>query len=72
MRPMTISVMAEISCYGIAQSVYQRDTGWTAWVQFPAVQDFSLLHSKIDSGAHPDSYLKGTGGSFPGGKAAGV
>jgi hypothetical protein len=46
-------------------------TGWTARVQFLAVQDFSLLHSvQIDSGTQSASYSMGTGGSFPGGKAA--
>jgi hypothetical protein len=43
-------------------------TGWTARVQFPAVQDFSLLRSlETESGAHPDSHSVDTGGSFPGG-----
>jgi hypothetical protein len=41
-------------------------------VRFPAVQDFSLLHSvETYFGAQPASYPMGTGGSFPGGKAAG-
>jgi hypothetical protein len=45
-------------------------TGWTARVRFPAMQDFSLLHSvQTDSGAHPASYPMHTGGSGPGGKA---
>jgi hypothetical protein len=36
-------------------------------------QEFSLLHVvRTGSGAHPASYPMGTGGSFPGGKAAGV
>jgi hypothetical protein len=44
--------------------------GLNARVRFPAVKDFSLLHSiQTDSGAHPASYPMGTGGSFPGGKA---
>jgi hypothetical protein len=49
-------------------------TGWRARVGFPAVQDFSLLHSvQTDSEAHP-AYPVGTGGSFPGGgvKVAGA
>jgi hypothetical protein len=34
---------------------------------------FSLLHRvQTDSGAHPAFYLMGTGGDFPGGKAAGA
>jgi hypothetical protein len=37
------------------------------------VQYFPLLHSvQTDSGAHQASYPMGTGGSFPGGKAAGA
>jgi hypothetical protein len=41
-------------------------TGWTARVRCPAWQDFSLLHSvQTGSGAHPASYLMGTGDSFP-------
>jgi hypothetical protein len=36
-------------------------------------QDFSLLHVvETGSEVHPTSYPMGTGGSFPGGKAAGV
>jgi hypothetical protein len=58
---------------GIAQSINRRAMGWTAWVQFPAVQDFSLLHSvQTDSWANPAYYPMGTGASFPGGKAAGA
>jgi hypothetical protein len=46
--------------------------GLEARVRFPAVQDFSLLHSvQIGSGAHPASHPMSTGGSFAGGKAAG-
>jgi hypothetical protein len=34
---------------------------------FPTLQDFSLLHSvQTDSGAHPVSYLIGTGALSPG------
>jgi hypothetical protein len=43
----------------------------TARVQFPAVQDFSLLHSvQTGSGAQPAYYPMGAGGSLPGGKMA--
>jgi hypothetical protein len=36
-----------------------------------AVGNFSLHHRvQTGSGAHPASYAMGTGGSFPGGKAA--
>jgi hypothetical protein len=49
-------------------------TGWTTGVRFPAgARDFSLLHRvQTGSGAHPASYTIGTGGSFPGDKAAGA
>jgi hypothetical protein len=48
------------------------ETGWTARVRFPAVQDCSLLHSvHTGSGPHLASYPTGTGGSFPRSKAAG-
>jgi hypothetical protein len=47
-------------------------TGWTGQVRFPAVQDFSLLHSaQTDIGAHPASYPMGTMGSFSGVKRQG-
>jgi hypothetical protein len=43
----------------------------TGRVRFPAVHDFSLLHSvQTESGVHPASYSMGTRGSFLGGKAA--
>jgi hypothetical protein len=43
-------------------------------VRFPmGARSFSLHHRiQNDSGAHPASYPMGTGGSFPGGKAAGA
>jgi hypothetical protein len=43
-------------------------------VRFPAgTGNFSLRHRvQNGSGARPASYLMGTGGSFPGGKAAGA
>jgi hypothetical protein len=48
-------------------------TGWTSRVQFPAVQEFSLLLSvHTGSGDHPVSYPMGTWGSFPGVKEAGI
>jgi hypothetical protein len=58
----------------IAQSVYRGVYGLDGWVRFPAgARDFSLLYS-VQTGheAHPASYPMGTGGSFPGGKAAGA
>jgi hypothetical protein len=49
----------------IAQSVQRRAVGWTARVLFPAVQDFSLLHSvQTDPTARLASYPMGIGGSF--------
>jgi hypothetical protein len=49
-------------------------TGWTAEVEFPAgVTNFSLVHSvQTGSKAQPVSYPMGTGGCFPGNKAAEV
>jgi hypothetical protein len=43
-------------------------------VRFPAwAGNFSLHHRLLNgSEAHPASYLMGTGGSFPGGRAAGA
>jgi hypothetical protein len=43
-------------------------------VRFPAgAGNFSLYHRiRNGSGAHPASYAMGTGGSFPGDKAAGA
>jgi hypothetical protein len=58
---------------GIAQSVERWATGWTAQVRFPAMQDFSHLHSvQTGSGAHPTSCPVGIGRYSPGGKAAGA
>jgi hypothetical protein len=48
-------------------------TEWTARVRFPAVHDFSLLHSvQTDSRAHPTFCTVGTEDSFPRGKATGA
>jgi hypothetical protein len=48
-----------------ALSVERRAMGWMARVRFPAVLDFSFLHSlQIDPGAHPASYPMGVGGFF--------
>jgi hypothetical protein len=43
-------------------------------VRFPAGAGNVSLHHRVQngSGAHPASYPVGTGGSFPGGKAAGA
>jgi hypothetical protein len=52
---------------GIAQSVSWLAAGWTT----QKGQEFSLLHVvQTGSGVHPTSYPIGTGGFFPGGKAA--
>jgi hypothetical protein len=57
---------------GIALS-YGLDDGGSR-VRFPArAVNFSLHHRvQNGSGAHPVSYLMGTRGSLPGGKAAGA
>jgi hypothetical protein len=53
-------------------SGYGLDDRWIG-VRVPVASSFSLLHVvQIGSGAHPTSYPMGTGGSFPGSKAAGV
>jgi hypothetical protein len=61
---------------GIAQSVQRLATGWTTkGSEFESRwgQEFSLLHVvQTGSGVHPASYTMDTGGSFPGGKAAGT
>jgi hypothetical protein len=45
--------------------------GYGYGVRVPAGQELSLLDIvQTGSGAHPASYPMGTGGSFPGGKAA--
>jgi hypothetical protein len=58
----------------IAQSVQRMATGWMAeGSEFESRkgQEFSLFHIvQTGSGVHPTSYPMGTGGSFPGGKAA--
>jgi hypothetical protein len=57
---------------GIAQSVWRRATCWAARVQFPAVKDFSLLHSvQPDPGAHPATYQLVPGALSPGVKQPG-
>jgi len=46
----------------------------TIGVRFPAGAGNFSLNYRVQNGseAHPASYLMGTGGSFPGGKAAGA
>jgi hypothetical protein len=60
------------SSVGIALGYGLDDRG--SRVRFPAgAGNFSLHHRvRNGSGARPTSYPMGTGGSFPGGKAAGV
>jgi hypothetical protein len=69
-----ISVFPESrdSSVGIALGYGLGDRGST--VRLPAgAGNFSLRHRvQNGSGAHPASYPMGTGGSFPGGKAAGA
>jgi hypothetical protein len=47
---------------------------WGSRVRFPAWAGNFSFHHRVQncSGAHPASYLVSTGGSFPGGKAAGA
>jgi hypothetical protein len=51
-------------------------TGWTtekSEFESRLGQEFSLLHVvQTGSGVHPTSYSMGSGGFFPGGKAAGA
>jgi hypothetical protein len=59
------------SAVGIATSYGLDDQG----IEFESQwgQEFSLLHVvQTDPGAHHTSYPMGTGGPFPGGKAAGA
>jgi hypothetical protein len=46
---------------------------WGSWIRFLSGAGNFSLHHRVQhgSGAHPTSYPVGTGGSFPGGKAAG-
>jgi hypothetical protein len=58
------------SAVGIAID-YGLDDQWIG-VRVPVGQEFLLLHFvQTGSGAQPASYAIGTGGSFPGDKAAG-
>jgi hypothetical protein len=67
-RPL-LNIVSRDSVVGIA-------TGWTTkGSEFESLwgQGFSLLHVvQTGSGAHTASFPMGTGGSFPGGKAAGT
>jgi hypothetical protein len=59
------------SAVGIATSYWLDDQRVGVRVRWG--QEFSLLHVvQIDSGVHTTSYPRGTGGSFPGVKAAGA
>jgi hypothetical protein len=60
------------SSVGIALGYVLDDQG--SRVRFPAGAGNFSLHRLVQTGtgAHPASYLMGTGGSFPGGKAAGA
>jgi hypothetical protein len=55
---------SRVSVVGIATEGSEFESRW--------VQEFSLHHVvQAGSGVHTTSYPMGTGGSFPGGKAAG-
>jgi hypothetical protein len=59
------------SAVGIVTAYGLDDRG--VGVRVPVGSGFSLLHIvQTGSGAHAASYPMGTGGSFPGGKAAGT
>jgi hypothetical protein len=55
----------------VVQSVQCLTADWTAGLRSPTeAEDFSSnLCVQTGSGAHPASYIMGTGGSLPGGKA---
>jgi hypothetical protein len=78
-QPMKIVLWVDTSSSGSRDSPVGTATGY--WldermigVRFPAgAGNFSLRHHvQTGSGSHPASYPVGTGGSFPGGKAAGA
>jgi hypothetical protein len=63
--------MSRGSVVGIATGYGLDDQG--VGVRVPIGSEFLLLHVvQTGSEAHPTSYPMGTGGSFPGGKAAGA
>jgi hypothetical protein len=63
--------MSRDSAVGIAPRYFLDDRGVA--VRVPVRQEFFLLHSvQAGSGVYPTSYPMGTGGFFPGGKAAGA
>jgi hypothetical protein len=67
-----VTFMGRSSSVGIMTGYGLHDQG--SGVRFLAgAGNFSLLHhARTDSGAHSGSYVKGTGDSLPGGKAAGA
>jgi hypothetical protein len=67
-----LGVYGKIILAGIALGYGLDDRG--SGIQFPARAGNFSLHHRIQNGseAHPASYPMGTGGSFPGGKAAGA
>jgi hypothetical protein len=64
--------MSHGSSVSIALGYGSNDRG--SRVRFPAGAGNFSLHHRVQngSGAHPASYLMGTGGSFHGSKAAGA
>jgi hypothetical protein len=75
-KPWNASLKSRDSSVGIVTTL-RLGYGWTIGVlEFDfrwVAGNFSLHHRVQDgSGAHPASYPMGTGGSFPGGKAAGA
>jgi hypothetical protein len=72
MLPESLIDKSRDTSVGIALG-YKLDD-WGSRVRFPAEAGNFSLHHRVQngSGAHPASYLMGTRGSFPGGKAAGA
>jgi hypothetical protein len=74
---LVISIIIVKSRAVIAQSAQRLGYGLDdrgSMLRFPAGTGNFSLHHRVQngSGAHPASYIMGTGGSFLGGKAAGA
>jgi hypothetical protein len=67
-----VDIWSRDSSVGIATAYGLDDQGGREF-ESQEGKKFSLLHMvQTDSGGHPTAYKMGTGGSFPGGKAAGT
>jgi hypothetical protein len=68
---LIIIIISRNSAVGITTGYGMVDRG--VEVRVPMGNEFALLHVvRTGSGVHPTSYPMGTGGSFPGIKAAGA